>query len=126
MREIPSLSVQATSGLGFTRAEHADLKSTPADIHRREQLASQFEGMFVSMLLKEMRSSLEGGLFSGEGSDTYGALFDMYLGEHLAGGNGLGVRELLLNQWKSREDLVAASGDGGADGPEQESKHQVR
>jgi Rod binding domain-containing protein len=54
--------------------------------------------MFVSMLLKEMRSTLEGGLFGEEKSDTYGALFDMHLGQHLADSGALGIRDLLLSQ----------------------------
>jgi len=74
----------------------------------RDDLAGQFEGVFVSLLLKEMRSTLDGGLFGEENSDTYGALFDMYLGQHLADSNALGIRRLLLNQWKSQADKPQA------------------
>ena len=59
-------------------------------------VANQFESMFVSLMLKSMRSSMtEDGLFGGEGSDTYGSLFDMYMGQHLASNDALGIGRLI-------------------------------
>ncbi|SFI36395.1 rod-binding protein [Planctomicrobium piriforme] len=60
-----------------------------------KELAKQFEGVFTSMLLKQMRqSSAEGeGLFPGDASDTYGGMFDMYLGQHIAESGGIGMAE---------------------------------
>jgi flagellar protein FlgJ len=94
-----------------------DRQGMPGDLREQEHLAGQFEGVFVSMLLKEMRSTLEGGLFGEENSDTYGALFDMYLGQHLADSNALGIRELLMNQWKSRETANASFAGGETNVP---------
>ena len=37
----------------------------------------------------------EEGLFGSEASDTYGGLFDLYMGKHLATTNGLGISEML-------------------------------
>lgn len=45
-------------------------------------------------MLKEMRNTLdqgEGGLFGGEGSDTFGGMFDMFMSEHLAESKPLGI-----------------------------------
>jgi flagellar protein FlgJ len=45
-------------------------------------------------MLKEMRNTLDqenGGLFAGEGSDTYGGMFDMYMSQHLAKSQPLGI-----------------------------------
>ena len=56
------------------------------------ELAREFESVFVAMMLKEMRQSLENGLFPGDSSDTLGGLFDMTMGKHIAdtsGGIGL-------------------------------------
>ena len=56
--------------------------------------ASEFEATFLSMMLKEMRNTLdqgEGGLFGGEGSDSYGGMFDMFMGQHMAEANPLGI-----------------------------------
>lgn len=65
-----------------------------------EQAATQFESMFVSLLLKEMRQTQEGdGLFAGESSDTYGGMFDMYLGDYLAKCGPLGVRQFLMQSY---------------------------
>ena len=61
---------------------------------RIEQVASEFESVFLSLLLKEMRNTLDqenGGLFGGEGSDTLGGMFDMFMGKHLADSSPLGI-----------------------------------
>ncbi len=61
------------------------------------ELAKQFESLFVSMLVKEMRqtSSGEEGMFPGDSSDTYGGIFDMYMGQHIAENGGLGMAEMI-------------------------------
>lgn len=68
-----------------------------------EDVATQFEGVFMSMLLEEMRGTLQDGLFQGEGSDTYGAMFDMYMGQALSQSGALGVRQVLLNNYKQNQ-----------------------
>ena len=62
----------------------------------RANLANEFESLFFSLLIKNMRSSLtEDGLFGSEASDTYGGLFDLYMGQHLATSKGLGIAQML-------------------------------
>ena len=59
-----------------------------------QSAASEFESVFLSMMLKEMRNTLdseEGGLFSGDSSDTLGGMFDMFMSQHLAESNPLGI-----------------------------------
>ena len=53
--------------------------------------ASQFEELFVSLMLKQMRETLDEGLFGKDSSDSLGAIFDMYMGKHLAASSPLGV-----------------------------------
>ena len=63
-----------------------------------EDAASEFESVFLSLMLKEMRNTLdseEGGLFGGDGSDTYGGMFDMFMGQHLSGSGPLGVGDAI-------------------------------
>ncbi|MEL7497674.1 MAG: rod-binding protein [Planctomycetota bacterium] len=63
-----------------------------------EKIASDFESMFVSLMLKEMRNTLDsegGGLFAGEGSDSYGGMFDMFMGQHLAEAKPLGIADAI-------------------------------
>lgn len=80
--------------IGLTSADHLTTaaKSTKKEI---QQVGEDFESIFMSLMLKEMRNSLgvdeEGGLFAGEGSDTYGGLFDMFMGQHLAKSGALGI-----------------------------------
>lgn len=60
------------------------------------QVAQDFESVFASMLLKEMRQSLEPGTMFGEDSgDVYGGLFDRHFGEQLTKGNGLGMKKMV-------------------------------
>ena len=60
------------------------------------QAAEEFEGVFVSLLLKTMRTTLgENGFFGSEGSDTYGGLFDLYMGKHLAASDALGIGQMM-------------------------------
>jgi Rod binding domain-containing protein len=58
-------------------------------------LAREFESVFVSLMLKEMRQSLEEGLFPGDKSDTLGGLFDMTIGQHISETSGIGLAESL-------------------------------
>ena len=62
---------------------------------RVEEAIRDFEGLFLSMMIKELRQTSSGdGLFPGDASDTYGGMFDMMLGNQLAAGKGLGLESL--------------------------------
>ena len=73
-----------------------------------DTVATNFESMFLSLLMKEMRQTLEpGGLFAQDNSDVYGGLFDLYLGQHLAQTGGMGVAKMVkaqLERQKINED----------------------
>lgn len=62
--------------------------------------ARELEATFLSMLLKEMRQTLEpdGGLFPGDTGDVQGGLFDLYIGQHLAAAGGFGLAAALDRQ----------------------------
>ncbi len=75
----------------------------PAGAGRSEETAEAFEGMLASLLVKEMRQTLSDGLFGSDTADVYGALFDQYLGQQLAEGEGLGIKQLILAQQKTNE-----------------------
>ena len=64
-----------------------------------DDVARDFEGMFMSIMLKQMRETLEPGSFFGSDSaDVYGGLFDLYMGQHLAQAGGLGLGAVLKQQ----------------------------
>lgn len=77
-----------------------DAKVKGAGEARLKEMATEFESTFLSMLLKEMRQTLEpdGGLFPGDTGDVQGGLFDLYLGRHLADAGGVGMAAALLRQ----------------------------
>ena len=71
---------------------------------RAHELGKEFEGVFLSMLVKEMRNTLEGdGLFGGESSDTYGGMFDMFLGESLSEASPLGIADMMVEEFRQKQ-----------------------
>jgi Rod binding domain-containing protein len=63
--------------------------------------AKEFEGVFMSLLVKEMRKTVgEGGLLGSESTDSLGGLFDMYLGNSLAESQPLGIASLWVDQYR--------------------------
>jgi Rod binding domain-containing protein len=64
-----------------------------------DKIAKGFESLFSSMVLKEMRQTLESGtMFAGDSGDVYGGLFDLYLGQHMAQSGGLGIAAAVKRQ----------------------------
>ena len=82
-------------------APPSTLETMIGDHHKPslKDAAQGFESVFLSMLLKEMRQTLEpGGLFGHDNSDIYGSLFDQFMGQHLAQGKGMGLAQALIRQ----------------------------
>lgn len=64
-----------------------------------EVVATGFESAFLSILLKEMRQTLEpGGMFPEDKGEVLGGMFDMYLGQHLAQAGAFGIADLIKRQ----------------------------
>jgi Rod binding domain-containing protein len=73
-------------------------------------VGQEFEGLFLSLMLKELRSSLQDGLFQGDGGDVYGGLFDQMMGQSMASSNPLGIQQLIQNYLpKQTADISGAS-----------------
>ena len=63
---------------------------------KAQELGREFESVFTSLLIKQMRSSMtENGLFEGDGSDTFGGMFDMYMGQHISAQSNLGIGDMI-------------------------------
>jgi Rod binding domain-containing protein len=80
-----------------------------AKSEKAEQAIEKFEGMFMSMILKELRQTGTGeGFFPGDHSDTYGGMFDMFVGDHLAKTSDTGLEQLFRSSAaiKQLEDHV--------------------
>ena len=71
-----------------------------------ENVARDFESIFISLLLKEMRSTLDpeqGGLFGSEGTDTFGGMFDLFMGQHLAESQSFGIADAVKSYFKNMD-----------------------
>lgn len=61
-----------------------------------ERVAADFESVFTSMMLKEMRKTLENGsLFGEDQSDIYGGMFDQFMGQHMSNAGGIGLASMV-------------------------------
>lgn len=92
---VPNMT-SVTSGLLDRAKALADTTAAKNDAAANAKVASEFEGMLVSILLKQMRQTIGGdGLFAGENSDTYGGLFDLYMSDHISQSGGLGIASII-------------------------------
>jgi peptidoglycan hydrolase FlgJ len=97
---LPSIAQMPTDLLG-------DMP-TGSGAGRIEQTGQQFEALFLSLLLKEMRQTLESdGLFPGDPGDIQGGLFDLYLGKHMAESGGVGLADSLNRILKTAQPANA-------------------
>jgi Rod binding domain-containing protein len=89
---------------GMIDPSFGGVPNSPAAV---EQAASQFESLFLSMLLKEMRNTLSEGMFGEENSDVYGGMFDMYLGQNIADSSTLGIKQMVTEAYERRQQQEA-------------------
>ena len=83
-------------GLGELRRS---ANTNKTDQETLEQVASQFESMFVNMMLKSMRqASLADGIFDSSQSDMYQDMSDQQLAMDISSKGGLGLRDVILRQ----------------------------
>lgn len=76
----------------------ASLNGDPKSIlqSREDDAYEQLEAVFMSMLIKEMRKSgMEEGLFAGDAADTFGGMFDSFMGDKLAESGGIGIQRMI-------------------------------
>ena len=73
----------------------------------KEAVAESFEAVFASQLVKVMRESLSDGLFGDEQSGVLGGMFDLHMGQALAEGGGLGIKQLVMQHWSQSSSSQA-------------------
>jgi flagellar protein FlgJ len=96
-----ALDARALSGLKL------QAKAAPAEALRGA--ASQFEALFLQMLLKSMRDALpQDGPFASDTTKTYTAMFDQQMAQQLAK-KGIGVADLLVKQLSPRTTAATAA-----------------
>lgn len=93
-----------TAALGPVTPAEPDLEGLARRVRQGDKealpaLGRQFEALFLSQLLKEMRQTLEpDGLFGKDGGDVLGGLFDLQMGQQLARAGGLGLGAVIRRQ----------------------------
>lgn len=84
-------------------SEGTSSKTSAEEKRRAEalQAAQDFESLFVTHLLKTMRSTVPKGGLLGQtfASNTYQEMFDEELSRQLAHGKGLGLSEMLYREF---------------------------
>jgi Rod binding domain-containing protein len=96
LQSVPPPSLTMEPGLLASPARSRDPRAIDA-------VATGFESMFVSLLIKQLRQTLEeGSMFAGDSGDILGGLFDFTLGQHLAQAGALGIGDLLRQQLAQR------------------------
>lgn len=88
---------QAATAAQVERARSVAEGARGADTPERVvEAARQFEALLATMLVKEMRASLEEGFFGkGPGADTFSSMLDEKLGNELAEQELFGLKEML-------------------------------
>ncbi len=74
-------------------------------------VATDFESLFTSQMLKEMRKSLDPEtMFGSDPGDVYGGMFDQFVGQQIAQSGGIGiakmVRETLKRESQAKESSM--------------------
>jgi peptidoglycan hydrolase FlgJ len=78
-----------------------DLKRTSRDDPDAaiDEVATQFESMFIQMMLKSMRDALpKDGLFSSNDMDTYTEMADQQIAVNMAKSGGIGLADVISRQ----------------------------
>ena len=74
-----------------------------------EEVAQQFEALFIQMMLKSMRDAVEdGGLFGSDQLDTYEQMSDQQLALDMASKGGIGLAEALVAQLSRQQSAEPA------------------
>lgn len=75
-----------------------------------KQVAKQFEGIFIGMMLKSMREASMGDpIFDSNQSEMYRDMFDKQLSLDMANGKGIGFADALVRQLGGRSDSKAVT-----------------
>lgn len=86
-----------------------------------EDVAAQFESIFLQQMLKSMRdATIKSDLFDSSQMDTYQSMADQQLAVSLAESGGIGLARIMVEQMQSRgyvpDSDAVANNDGGGDG----------
>lgn len=91
----PARTIEPSGNGGKSGQTGQSESANSRNSEKLDEAVEKFEGFFLSMMIKELRSTGMGeGLFPGDASDTYGGLFDMMMGDHLTKAEALNLKPL--------------------------------
>lgn len=101
---MPGIQANSTITTSLTSPVSTSNASLSKNQRRAQEMAKDFESMFLSQIIKGMRQSLEpGSMFAGDSGDVQGGLFDQYMGQHLADAGGVGLAATIKRQLAQQE-----------------------
>src|SRR5438874_10208287 len=81
-----------------------------------DEVAQGFESMFASLLIKQMRQTLEPDtMFGQDQGDVLGGMFDFFLGQHLAQTGALGIGAMVRRQMPQARATYDRTSNAGHD-----------
>jgi flagellar protein FlgJ len=87
--------------IGYLGALRAEASAAPNKA--LEEVASQFEALFIQQMMKSMRDAIpQGDLMGSEHVDTYQAMADQQMSLNLAEEGGIGLARMLVEQMQTR------------------------
>ena len=87
--------------IGYLGALRAEASAAPSKA--LEEVASQFEALFIQQMMKSMRDAIpQGDLMGSEHVDTYQAMADQQMSLNLAEEGGIGLAGLLVEQMQTK------------------------
>jgi Rod binding domain-containing protein len=102
-----SSALLAARALASTDPTHGIVQASHGDPEKQRAAAHKLEGLFATLLVKEMRSTQSGG-FLGEGTsgEVYGGWFDQFLGEALSKHGDLHLADSIEQSLAQKEGRV--------------------
>ena len=87
--------------IGYLGALRAEASAAPNKA--LEEVASQFEALFIQQMMKSMRDAIpQGDLMGSEHLDTYQAMADQQMSLNLADEGGIGLARMLVEQMQTK------------------------
>ena len=78
-----------------------------------DEVAEQFESMFIQMMLKSMRDALpKDGIFSSNDMDTYTEMADQQIAVNMAKSGGIGLADVIARQLRPEPSINEARQSG--------------
>jgi peptidoglycan hydrolase FlgJ len=90
--------IKRIQGVGITAKE--------ASLPRLKEVCAEFEALFLSQMLKTMRSSMAGGGVLGKShqGEIYGSLMDEKMALNMSTKRGIGIGDILFKKLQGRLD----------------------